>query len=35
MEIFTIFVEDYEAVIGVKAIYDMHRYLMIKHNISP
>ena len=29
------FVEDYEAIIGVKAIYDMHRYLMIKHNISP
>ena len=29
------FVVDYEAVIGVKAIYDMHRYLMIKHNISP
>ena len=20
---------------GVKAIYDMHRYLMTKHNISP
>ena len=29
------FVVDYEAIIGVKAIYDMHRYLMIKHNISP
>ena len=28
-------VVDYEAIIGVKAIYDMHRYLMIKHNISP
>ena len=28
------FVVDYEAIIGVKAIYDMHRYLMIKHNIS-
>ena len=26
---------DYEAIIGVKAIYDMHRYLMIKHNIIP
>ena len=22
-------------VAGLKAIYDMHRYLMIKHNISP
>ena len=29
------FVVDYEAIIGVKAIYDMHRYLIIKHNISP
>ena len=29
------FVVDYEAIIGVKAIYDMHRYLMIKHNVSP
>ena len=29
------FVVDYEAIIGVKAIYDMHRYLMIKLNISP
>ena len=29
------FVVDYEAIIRVKAIYDMHRYLMIKHNISP
>ena len=29
------FVADYEAIIGVKAIYDMHRYLMTKHNISP
>ena len=29
------FVVDYEAIIGVKPIYDMHRYLMIKHNISP
>ena len=29
------FVVDYEAIIEVKAIYDMHRYLMIKHNISP
>ena len=29
------FVVDYEVIIGVKAIYDMHKYLMIKHNISP
>ena len=29
------FVVDYEGIIGVKAIYDMHWYLMIKHNISP
>ena len=29
------FVVDYEAIIGVKAIYSMHRYLMTKHNISP
>ena len=29
------FVVDYEAIIGIKAIYDMHRYLMTKHNISP
>ena len=29
------FVVDYEAIIGVKAIYNMHRYLMTKHNISP
>ena len=29
------FVVDYEQVVGVKAIYDMHRYLMTKHNISP
>ena len=29
------FVVDYEAVIEVKAIHDMHKYLMIKHNISP
>ena len=26
---------DYEQISGVKAIYDMHRYLMTKHNISP
>ena len=29
------FVADYEAIIGVKAIYNVHRYLMTKHNISP
>ena len=29
------FVVDYEQIVGVKAIYYMHRYLMIKHNISP
>ena len=29
------FVVDYEQIAGVKAIYDMHRYLMMKHNISP
>ena len=28
------FVVDYEQVLGVKPIYDMHRYLMTKHNIS-
>ena len=29
------FVVDYEQIVGVKAIYDMHRYLMTKQNISP
>ena len=29
------FVVDYEQIVGVKAIFDMHRYLMTKHNISP
>ena len=29
------FVVDYEQIVGVKAIYDMHRYLKTKHNISP
>ena len=29
------FVVDYEQIVGVKAIYDMHRYLMTRHNISP
>ena len=28
------FVVDYEQMLGVKAIYDMHRYLITKHNIS-
>ena len=28
------FVVGYEQILGVKAIYDMHRYLMTKHNIS-
>ena len=28
------FVVDYEEILGVKPIYDMHRYLMTKHNIS-
>ena len=29
------FVVDYKSINGVKPIYDMHRYLMTKHNISP
>ena len=29
------FVVDYEQISGVKAICDMHRYLMNKHNIIP
>ena len=29
------FVVDYEQLSGVKTIYDMHRYLIIKHNINP
>ena len=29
------FAVDYEQIVGVKAIYDMHRYFMTKHNISP
>ena len=29
------FVVDYEQIVGVKTIYDMHRYLMAKHNIKP
>ena len=28
------FVVDYEQILGVKTIYDMHRYLMTKHNTS-
>ena len=29
------FVVDYEQIVGVQAIYDMHRYLITKHNINP
>ena len=29
------FVVDYGQILGVKPIYDMHRYLMTKHNINP
>ena len=29
------FVVDFKPIVGIKTIYDMHRYLMIKHNISP
>ena len=29
------FVVDYEQISGVKALYDMHRYLITKHNINP
>ena len=29
------FVVDYKAINGVKPIYDIHRYLMTKHNVSP
>ena len=29
------FIADYKKVTDVKDIYDMHRYLMIKHDISP
>ena len=29
------FVVDFKPIVGVKAIYDMHRYLMTKHNIRP
>ena len=33
-EIFAIFVVDYKPIVGVDPIYDMHKYLMTKHNIS-
>ena len=26
---------DYQAIVGVGPIYDMHRYLMPKHNVRP
>ena len=29
------FLVDYQAIVGVGPINDMHRYLMIKHNIKP
>ena len=29
------FVVDYEQIVGFKTIYDMHRYLITKRNISP
>ena len=29
------FVIDFEQILGLKPIYDMHRYLIIKHNINP
>ena len=29
------FLVDYQAIVGVGPIYDMHRYLMTKHNINP
>ena len=29
------FVVDYEQIVSIKTIYDMHRYLTTKHNISP
>ena len=29
------FLADYQAIIGVGPIYDIHRHLMTKHNISP
>ena len=29
------FLVDYQAIVGIGPIYDMHRYLMTKHNIRP
>ena len=29
------FVVDYEQILRVKPIYDMHRYLIIKHDTNP
>ena len=29
------FLVDYQAIVGVSPIYDIHRYLMTKHNIKP
>ena len=29
------FIVDHEQIVVVKTIYDMHRYLMTKHNIKP
>ena len=29
------FVVEYKPIVGVDPIYDMHKYLMTKHNISP
>ena len=29
------FVVDFKQIVGVKIIYEMHRYLMVKHSISP
>ena len=29
------FIVDFKQIVGVKIIYDMHRYLMTKYNISP
>ena len=28
------FVVDYKAIVGVDPIYEIHKYLMIKHNIT-
>ena len=29
------FVVDFKQILGIKAIYDMYRYLIVKYNISP